>query len=273
MSTALKDIHKKSKKTAHIPFEMIFSVVSEAKEFINGCREDLEQLSFIHRFEKLKSHKFLVKSRIKTAVNKFVVGFPRSWRLHVKSYTDYLFVTIIAVFALPVMCVVALLVKLTSKGPALYAQERVGKNGRPFMIYKFRSMKIDAEKESGPVWAQDDDPRLTCIGNFLRKSHLDELPQLINVIKGDMSLIGPRPERPFFVSKFKTEIDNYEKRLEVKPGITGLAQVRHKYDETIDDVKHKIRYDIMYIKKMCLMLDLKVLMWTVGVVLTGKGAH
>ncbi len=172
------------------------------------------------------------------------------------------------------MVIVAAAVKVTSKGPIFYKQERVGKKGKTFDIYKFRTMRLDAEKISGPTWATENDPRLTCIGGFLRKAHLDELPQIINVFKGEMSIVGPRPERPFFLLRnCKKDIDNYVGRLAVKPGITGLAQVKHKYDETIDDVKKKVRYDILYIKKMCLILDLKVLMWTVGVVLTGKGAR
>lgn len=273
MSTAFKKINEKNKKNCMIPVEMMRSVLFDAKEFITGCREDIEQITFIRRFEKIKTNRKILKQRLKESVHNIVVDFPRSWRQHGKMYSDYILVAIISFFAIPLMAVVALVVKVTSKGPVLYSQERVGKGGKRFMIYKFRSMRIDAEKDSGPVWAQDDDPRLTCIGKFLRKSHLDELPQLINVIKGDMSLIGPRPERPFFVTKLKSEIAGYEKRLEVKPGITGLAQVRHKYDETIDDVKRKIKYDVIYIKKMCLMLDLKVLMWTVAVIFTGKGAH
>ena len=134
-------------------------------------------------------------------------------------------------------------------------------------------MKVDAEKETGPVWASENDKRLTPIGRFLRKSHIDELPQLINIWKGEMSLIGPRPERPIFVEKFKAEIPGYEKRLHVKPGITGLAQVWHRYDETIEDVKKKLKYDILYVKKMCLWSDFNIILRTVRVVLTGEGAR
>ncbi|MCA9401482.1 MAG: exopolysaccharide biosynthesis polyprenyl glycosylphosphotransferase [Candidatus Omnitrophica bacterium] len=173
----------------------------------------------------------------------------------------------------PLFLMTAVMVKLTSKGPILYKQVRVGQFGKEFEIYKFRSMKVDAEKETGPVWAQANDNRLTPIGKFLRKSHIDEIPQLINVVKGEMSIIGPRPERPVFVEQFKREITGYEQRLEVKPGITGLAQVWHRYDETIQDVKKKLRYDLLYIRKMCFWADINIILRTFRVVVTGEGAR
>ncbi|MDE1921614.1 MAG: sugar transferase [Candidatus Omnitrophica bacterium] len=172
----------------------------------------------------------------------------------------------------PIFLLVAFLVKLTSKGPVFYKQTRVGRNGVNFEIYKFRTMKTDAETKSGPVWARANDSRLTPIGGFLRKAHLDEIPQFINVLKGEMSLIGPRPERPVFVEQFRQQICDYEKRLYVKPGITGLAQVYHRYDQTIEDVKKKIKYDVLYIKRMCLWTDLLIAFRTVRVILTGEGA-
>jgi len=134
-------------------------------------------------------------------------------------------------------------------------------------------MKVGAEKNSGPIWAKENDKRISPIGNFLRKSHFDELPQIFNVLKGEMSIIGPRPERPFFVNKLKTEIPMYLDRLNVKPGITGLAQVRNRYDENLEDVKRKVKYDKLYIKKMSFYLDFKVLLWTAIVILTGKGVR
>lgn len=173
----------------------------------------------------------------------------------------------------PLFLMTALLIKLTSRGPILYKQVRVGKDGQLFEMYKFRTMKVDAEKETGPVWASENDNRLIPVGKFLRKAHIDEIPQFINILKGDMSLIGPRPERPLFVEKFKQEIPDYEKRLEVKPGLTGLAQVWHKYDETIDDVRKKVKYDLLYIKKICLWTDLRIMFRTVRVVFTGEGAR
>jgi exopolysaccharide biosynthesis polyprenyl glycosylphosphotransferase len=173
----------------------------------------------------------------------------------------------------PLFLFSALLVKLTSKGPILYSQTRVGKDGKNFEIYKFRTMKVDAEKSTGPVWARQNDNRLIPCGKFMRRAHLDEIPQFVNVIKGDMSIIGPRPERPVFVEKFKLEISDYSKRLDVKPGITGLAQVWHHYDDTIDDVRKKIKYDILYIKRMCFWTDVLILARTVRVVFTGAGAR
>ncbi len=172
----------------------------------------------------------------------------------------------------PLMLLAVILIKATSKGPVFYSQVRVGKNGKHFLIYKFRTMKVDAEKETGPVWAAKNDNRLIPAGKFMRKAHIDEIPQFINVIKGDMSVIGPRPERPVFVEQFKRQITDYPKRLDIKPGITGLAQVCHRYDENINDVRIKIKYDLLYIKKMCFWTDLTILGRTVLVVFTGAGA-
>ncbi|MBF0572100.1 MAG: sugar transferase, partial [Candidatus Omnitrophica bacterium] len=184
---------------------------------------------------------------------------------------------IIATFALiilaPLCIFVAVLVKATSQGPVFYTQIRSGKAGKHFDIYKFRTMKVDAEKESGPVWAKLKDNRITPVGSFLRKSRIDEIPQFINVLQGDMSVIGPRPERPIFIETLKNKISDYPKRLSVKPGITGLAQVHHRYDESIADVRKKVKYDILYIKKMCFGTDLVIIGRTVGVILTGFGAH
>lgn len=165
----------------------------------------------------------------------------------------------------PAFFVIGIIIKLTSRGPVFYIQERVGKDGRLFNIIKFRTMHVNAESQTGPVWAGKNDMYITTFGRFLRKTHIDELPQLINVIKGEMSIIGPRPERPFFVSKFKGSIPGYSKRLSVKPGITGLAQCYHRYDETTRDVQRKLRYDILYIKRMCWMLDLRIIWRTLTV--------
>jgi lipopolysaccharide/colanic/teichoic acid biosynthesis glycosyltransferase len=163
-------------------------------------------------------------------------------------------------------------IKLSSKGPVVYTQERVGKRGRIFKIYKLRTMVVDAEKGTGAVWAKRNDPRITKIGRILRKSRVDEIPQLLNVIKGEMSIVGPRPERPEMVRDFKVLIQDYEKRLQIEPGITGLAQIWNRYDETIEDVKKKVKYDLLYIRKMCLLADLDILAQTFVVVLTGRGA-
>ncbi|VAX37402.1 Undecaprenyl-phosphate galactosephosphotransferase [hydrothermal vent metagenome] len=202
-----------------------------------------------------------------------VMSFIRKTYAAAKRALDLTLSIIGAIVFSPVMLLTALLVKTTSKGPALYTQIRVGENGRHFKIYKFRSMCVDAESKSGAIWATKNDSRITPIGQFLRKSRLDELPQFLNVIKGEMSLIGPRPERPVFVNQFKKEIIDYEKRLDIKPGITGLAQVWHRYDETIVDVRKKIKYDLLYIKRVCFWTDLRILLRTVLVVFTGSGAR
>jgi len=176
-------------------------------------------------------------------------------------------------FAAPILFFATILIKLDSPGPIVYRQRRVGKNGKVFLIYKLRSMRKNAEKGLGAVWATKNDPRVTSIGRMLRKSRIDEIPQLINVLQGDMSIVGPRPERPEMVRDLKNMICDYEKRLIVKPGITGLAQVVHKYDESIQDVKKKVKYDLLYIRRMCLWTDLSIMAQTFGVVLTGKGAN
>ena len=175
--------------------------------------------------------------------------------------------------AAPLLAFLALLVRMTSKGPVFYAQDRVGKNGKVFKMCKLRTMVQDAERETGPVWARQDDPRITPLGRWLRQTHLDELPQLLNVLRGEMTLIGPRPERPELVSYLSREIPDYSKRLAVAPGITGLAQVWFKYDETIADVRRKVKYDLLYIRQMCLTADLAILLRTAYVVAVGAGAR
>jgi lipopolysaccharide/colanic/teichoic acid biosynthesis glycosyltransferase len=191
--------------------------------------------------------------------------FIAKWYLQLKPLAEYLISFVGLLIVSPAFFIVGVIIKLTSPGPIFYTQERVGKNGCLFKIIKFRTMFRDAESQAGPVWAKKNDKRITTIGKFLRRTHIDELPQLINVIKGDMSIIGPRPERPFFVNKFKDNIPGYMERLSVKPGITGLAQCYYKYDETIRDVQKKLRYDMLYIKRICWMLDLKILFLTLGV--------
>ena len=172
---------------------------------------------------------------------------------------------IILILAFPMLAAVALLIKLTSKGPVLYKQIRVGKDGELFTLYKFRTMIHDAEKELGPVLAQENDPRITKIGKFLRATRIDEFPQLFNVLKGEMSLVGPRPERPYFVKRHKVLM---EMRLAVRPGLTGLAQVRNSYDLT---PKHKIKYDYLYIQRRSLLLNLYILAQTIPVMFRKMG--
>ncbi|MBP9096171.1 MAG: exopolysaccharide biosynthesis polyprenyl glycosylphosphotransferase, partial [Ignavibacteria bacterium] len=170
----------------------------------------------------------------------------------------------------PILIIAMILIKLTSKGPVFYKQERVGRNEKPYIMYKFRSMVQNAE-EYGPEWAGEQDPRITTVGKILRKMYIDEIPQLVNVLKNEMSIVGPRPERPFFVKKLKSEIPYYYKRLSVKPGITGWAQIKHKYDSSLADVKEKLQYDFYYIENMSLKLDFKIMINTIIVVLLMKG--
>jgi lipopolysaccharide/colanic/teichoic acid biosynthesis glycosyltransferase len=187
------------------------------------------------------------------------------------------------------MLLFAVLVKLTSRGPIFYRQVRVGidkrwknKNrhdcrrmrdlgGMAFSIYKFRSMYVDAESQSGAVWAKKGDPRITPIGRIMRKCRIDELPQLLNVIKGDMNIVGPRPERPSIFARLREDISEYPLRQRARPGITGWAQINHTYDASIDDVRTKVRYDLEYLQRQCLAEDLKIMVKTVPVMLFKKG--
>lgn len=173
----------------------------------------------------------------------------------------------------PLMLLVAIAIKLDSKGPVLYRQTRVGKNGKPFEVLKFRSMRIDAESLSGPVWAQEKDPRVTRVGRLIRKVRFDELPQFLNVFYGQMGFVGPRPERPHFVEQLGAQIPFYDLRHSVRPGITGWAQVSLHYGATVEDSKEKLEYDLFYIKNLSLSLDFLILFQTVKIVLFGKGAR
>jgi sugar transferase (PEP-CTERM system associated) len=174
----------------------------------------------------------------------------------------------------PLLALIALAVRLDSRGPALYGQTRVGERGRTFALLKFRTMREDAEAITGPVWASGAwDPRVTRIGRFLRKVRLDELPQLLNVLRGEMSFVGPRPERPHFVEKLRAVIPYYDERHSVRPGITGWAQVRFPYGSTIEDAEQKLQYDLYYVKNMSLIMDLAIILETAKVALLGRGAR
>ena len=232
--------------------------MSELTVRLNTIREDL-------RFE---LSRFMLLWRYQHSTPPFALW----WRLVLKRFVDLTAGLVMAVASAPIMLAIAILIKLDSAGPIFFVQERVGLFGRPFRMVKFRTMRHDAEQGTGPVWANTaDDPRVTCVGRWLRRTHLDELPQVFQVIRGDMSLVGPRPERPCFVEELGQVVPRYGHRLYVKPGITGLAQVHYRYDQTVADVKRKLRFDLLYVKRMCLMLDARILAWTFLVVLTGRG--
>ena len=191
--------------------------------------------------------------------------------------------------ALPLLLLIAIAIKLTSRGPVLYTQERVGLDrrtpgitpgnhrrvrdvgGKPFTIYKFRTMRVDAEAHSGAVWATQNDPRVTPVGRFLRQYRLDEIPQLLNVMRGEMNIVGPRPERPTIFDELREHIKEYPQRQRAKPGITGLAQIYHHYDRSMEDVRTKVRFDLEYIRRQSLWEDLRIMLRTIPVILFRRG--
>jgi sugar transferase (PEP-CTERM system associated) len=195
----------------------------------------------------------------------------RTTRL-MKRTIDLTLSMVLAVLALPFMLLTALLVLIEDGRPILYQQERVGENGRAFVLSKFRSMRKDAERGGKPIWAKDGDDRVTRIGRFIRTTRLDELPQIYNIVRGDMSFVGPRPERPFFVEQLANEIPFYQQRHSVKPGLTGWAQVKYRYGSSLEDATEKLRYDLYYIKHLSVFFDLTIVFDTVKVVLFRKGA-
>lgn len=184
-----------------------------------------------------------------------------------KSVIDRILAVCLLALSSPVILVAMAVVKLTSRGPALYTQVRVGRNGREFVIYKIRTMTTDSEKKSGPCWCKPNDPRITPIGRILRSTHIDELPQLWNVIRGDMSLVGPRPERPEFMPELVQAVPHYRDRLQVRPGMTGLAQVQLPPDTDISSVRRKLAYDLYYVRNCSLFLDLQILLATLSYLL------
>ena len=192
--------------------------------------------------------------------------------LQLKRTSDIVIAASILLFGSPVMALIALLIKLDSKGPVVYKQDRVGEGWKDYTIYKFRSMVENAEA-NGAAWAEKDDPRITRVGRFLRKYRIDEFPQLFNVLRGEMSIVGPRPERSCFVKDLAKEIPYYPQRLFVKPGVTGWAQIKYHYGASRDETKEKLQYDLYYIKHMSFLFDLSIVFDTVRVVLTGKGSR
>lgn len=201
-------------------------------------------------------------------------GFDQSFlRAFVKRSFDLVASAAICVATLPLMLVAAICIVVEDGGPVIFRQDRIGKNGRVFQVLKFRSMGTDAERDGKPRWASAGDPRVTRVGYWLRKLRIDELPQMFNVFRGEMSFVGPRPERAYFVEQLGREIAYYDVRHSIKPGITGLAQVRYQYGASVEDAVRKLQYDLYYVKNNSLFLDLLILIDTVQVVLTGKGAR
>src|SRR5262249_52824239 len=200
-------------------------------------------------------------------------GFEVSRRLLIyKRIFEFAVSSLLLIFSLPLLPLIALLIKLDSSGPIFHRQERVGQNGRIFAVRKFRSMRKDAELDTGPVWATAQDSRITRVGRYLRRTRLDELPQLYNVLNGDMSLVGPRPERPHFVEELTKVIPFYQLRHAMKPGVTGWSQIRYRYANTVEDAAEKLQYDLFYIKNISWFLDLLILFETVKTVLVRKGS-
>ena len=199
------------------------------------------------------------------------IGKPKLYSRLIKPILEAIIASILFILLVPVMVVLAIVIKCDSRGRIFYTQERIGKDGRKFIIMKFRTMVENAESVTGAVYAADNDPRITKIGRFLRKWRLDEIPQLVNVIKGDMGLIGPRPEREVFIREFEEKIPFYTQRLLVRPGLTGWAQVKFPYASSIEQTEEKLQYDLYYIKNMSFILDFVVFLKTIRVVLFGKG--
>ena len=204
----------------------------------------------------------------------FGSGFDQSFiRLFVKRTFDLVASLILAIVMLPIALLTALIIYCEDRGPIFYRQERVGKDGRIYKVLKFRSMRNDAERAGTPQWATKNDPRTTRIGAIIRKLRIDEIPQIVNVIKGEMSFVGPRPERPYFVEQLREQIPYYDVRHSIKPGITGMAQVRYPYGASVADAVQKLQYDLYYVKNNSLFLDILILIDTIQVVLLGKGAR
>ena len=189
----------------------------------------------------------------------------------VKVIPDVVFAIVLLIIGLPLWFFIACVIKLDSKGPVFFKQVRLGKNNKKYTLIKFRTMIENAEIETGPVWTDKKDPRITFVGKWLRRFYLDEVPQLFNVLKGEMSIIGPRPERPYFAEQLVKKYPSYLDRLSVKPGLTGWAQINQSYDISIEDVGQKLKYDFYYIENLNFIFDLQIMIKTILVVLLGKG--
>jgi sugar transferase (PEP-CTERM system associated) len=249
-------------KRGIMPFKELLSCKLKGISIIDGE-------SFYERI----TGKLLVE-RINPSWLIFSEGFVKSPTTKiVKRITGTILSAIMLVLLSPLMLLVAVTIKLDSRGPVIFSQERVGEDEKVFKLHKFRSMTADAEKESGPVWASEDDPRITRVGRIIRKLRVDELPQLWNVLKGDISFVGPRPERPFFVEQLKQKVPYYKERFTVKPGVTGWAQIKYGYGASEQDALEKLKYDLYYVKNMSVVMDMLVMFHTAKIVLLGRGSR
>jgi exopolysaccharide biosynthesis polyprenyl glycosylphosphotransferase len=236
------------------------------------CRRKKKSILFVPRFHELYYERIPANHLEENWFLKELEGVDKRMFWRIKRLADLAFSALGLTVAGPLFFLpISAAIKIFSPGPVFFSQIRVGRNGQPYRLYKFRTMRVDAEKATGAVWAKDGDSRITGVGKFLRKTRLDELPQLWNVLKGEMSFIGPRPERPEFVKQLAEHVPFYEEREVVTPGLTGWAQVNHPYGSTYEDARMKLEYDLFYLKNRSLMLDLKILVKTIGVVLTAAG--
>jgi sugar transferase (PEP-CTERM system associated) len=250
-----------AERRGRFPVRQLLELRVSGRTVIDGC-DFYEELTGKMLVEHLRPSQLI-----------FSDGFrKRPLTLALKRAVDFAASAIGLLTALPVWLTIPLAIKMNSAGPVFFLQERVGEKGTVFKVIKFRSMRTDAEAETGPVWAKDGDTRVTRVGRLIRKTRIDEIPQLVNVLKGDMSFVGPRPERPFFVNQLAEEIPYYPLRHSVKPGVTGLAQIKYDYGSTVEDALEKLRYDLYYIKRMGFWMDLSIIFETIKVVLFGKGA-
>ncbi len=237
------------------------------------CRVDGISIMRGNSFYEMLSGKLNVE-QINPAWLIYSYGFKNSPLISIlKRISDIIISISMLILLAPVFIITAIIIKLESKGPVIFSQERVGQNRKPYMVHKFRSMVNDAEEKSGPVWAKKNDTRVTGIGKFIRKWRVDELPQIWNVLKGEMSFVGPRPEREFFVNGLEYIIPYYQERFSIKPGLTGWAQVNYPYGASVQDATEKLNYDLFYMKNMSLLLDFVVIFRTVKTVLFGQGAR
>jgi len=242
------------------------------KSLLNLRVQGIEVFEAVSFYERISGKLFIDWLKPSTLI--FSEGFNRLKFIRIMKRLSDIVLSVLGIFAsLPCFLVLPVLIKLGSKGPVFYRQERVGEKGQSFMVMKFRSMYQDAESKSGPVWAVENDPRVTPLGKIMRMLRLDEIPQMINVLKGEMSFVGPRPERPVFVKQLRENIPYYDIRFTVKPGLTGWAQVKYPYGATERDALEKLQYDLYYAKHLSLFFDLTIVLDTIRVVLFGKGSR